>query len=82
VLAGEYSEAGEEHEVFAVRRNPRGRMKMSRVTAVKKKKPKGVGAALDPRAVRNQLMLDELSSVQRKDSEDAAAKAHAEGEIY
>ena len=36
-----YSEAGEEQEVFAVRRNPRGRMKMSRVTAVKKKRPKG-----------------------------------------
>ena len=74
------SEDGEEQEIFRVVR-PRGnlgRLKMSRVTATKKKKRT---AALTPRGVRNQLMLDKLSDVQRKDAEAAAAaKERAENE--
>jgi hypothetical protein len=70
-----YSENGEEQEVFrVVKRGNRGRMKMSRVTAVKKKK-RTAAAAMTPRAIRNQLMLDELSDVQRKDADEAATKA-------
>ena len=35
--------------------------------------PQATAGALTPRAVRNQLMLDKLSDVQRKDAETAAA---------